>query len=142
SSLDATLVGPPRMCSRQRTCTIIKSFRCKTYRKLGVGAFSTLSLVQSKPDREPNSILRQEGNINGRGNFDNLPRRRQPPSCGIDLENDNVVRQLVLRQHVFAARVDGKIPWCLSSGMTDSKMRHLAVGSIKREFSDAVVAAI
>src|SRR5439155_22382842 len=114
SSLDATLVGPPRMCSRQRTCTIIKSFRRKTYRKLGVGAFSTLNLVRSKPDREPNSILRQEGNINGRGNFDNLPRRRQPPSCGSDLETDNVVGQLFLRQKVFPARFDWKVPWLFS----------------------------
>jgi len=39
-----------------------------------------------------------------RRDFDNLPGRRQAGRPGINLENDNVVRELVLRQQVFSAR--------------------------------------
>src|SRR2546430_175406 len=74
------------------------------YQKQGVGSLSHFESRSLQMDSEPNSILRQEGNINGRGNLDNLPRWRQPARGRINLENDNVVRELVLRQQVLAAR--------------------------------------
>src|SRR5712664_1032126 len=88
------------------------------------------------------SILRQESDVNWRRNFDNPSGRRQAARRGINLEHDNVVRELILRQQVFAARIDGKVPRLLPAS------RHVGDGSqrslrrMDRKNRDAVVSAI
>src|SRR2546430_12680700 len=115
------------MYCKQRTCAILKSFRCNTYQKQGVGSLSHFESRSLPPDSEPNSILRQEGNVNGRGNFDNLPGGRQPARGGINPENDHIIRQLILRQQVIAARIDGKVTRLLpaSRNVGDERQRSL-----------------
>src|SRR5260370_28644680 len=104
-----------RICCKQRTYAALKSFRCNIYKKEGGRIPSQFGTGPLQPDWEPGSILLQKSDVNRRRDFDNLPRSRQAARPGINLENDNVVRELVLRQQVFAARIDGKVPRLLAT---------------------------
>src|SRR6266481_9839650 len=91
---------------------------------------------------EPGSILLQKGDVNWRRNLDNLPARRQAAGCGINLENDHVVRELVLRQQVFAARVDGKMPRLLATGGNPPGRRESSVSRMDGKNRNAVVSPV
>ena len=60
----------------------------------------------------------------------------------LNLENDNVVRQLVLRQQVFAARVDGKVPWLLSARRNVDHWGQRAHRFVYGKYRDTVVTSV
>src|SRR3981189_1246494 len=89
-----------------------------------------LELARSNRTGSQDSILLQKSDVNGGRDFDNLPRSRQPARPGINLENDNVVRELVLRQQVFAARIDRKVPRLLATRGNPPGRRESSVSRI------------
>src|SRR5258708_18111655 len=68
--------------------------------------------------------------------------RRKATRPGINLKNENFVRELVLRQKVFAARVDGKMPRFLPAGQSVRDERQRPLCSIDRKNRNALVPAV
>src|SRR6266481_640422 len=95
-----------------------------------------------QPYWDPGSILLQKGDVNWRRNFDNLPGGRQATRCGIDLENDYIVRELVLRQQVLAARIDGKMPRLLAARGNPPGRDESSVSRIDGKNRNAVVSPV
>src|SRR6266550_8968989 len=91
---------------------------------------------------EPDSILQQKSDVNRRRNFDNLPGRRQAARRGVDLQNHNVVRELVLRQQVLAAWIDGKMPRLLATRGNPPGRRESSVSRIDGKNRHAVVSSV
>src|SRR6267378_4014699 len=130
------------ICCKQRTYAALKSFRCNIYKKEGGRILPNLELVRSSRTGSQDSILLQESDVNGGRDFDNLPGRRQAGRPGINLENDNVVRELVLRQQVFSARIDRKVPRLLAARGNPPGRRESSVSRIDGKNRNAVVSPV
>src|SRR5712664_4159470 len=106
------------------------------------GGFLLIVACSLPPCWEPGSILWQKSDANGRRHFHDLPDRGQSTCRRINLENDNVVRELVLRQHVFAARVDGKMPRLFATRGNPPGRRESSVSRIDGKNRNAVVSPV
>src|SRR5260370_1381486 len=110
--------------------------------KIGGGVFFLFGARSLQPGWEPGSILSQKSNVNWRRDFDNVPGGSEAARRRINLENDNVVRELVLRQQVFAARIDGKVPRLLATCWNACYERERPLRRIDRKNRDTIVSAI
>src|SRR5882672_6580841 len=88
---------PPRMCCKQRTCTVLKFFRCNTYKKQGVECLPDLETRSLQPCWSQTQFSCKKAMLTGDGTSTTCPLGVRPPVA------ESILKTTTLFENWFSA---------------------------------------